>query len=149
MRAGHMISTQNWTPKDIDLTPVESFVQKIPPDGDVAPYEAYKLALKSARLLDYLVGIRAKVELFYLRSRSQYRQTFEMKSVEYNDKSVADGERRAHKDEEVSKLREQRDYAEAYLVLIQEKMASLEKLHYLLKQRHQEAEREEGRSGYG
>lgn len=148
MKAGHVLNNKDWSPKQIDLSEVEDFLQKIPNDGEIGYYEAYQLAVESARLLDYMANLKGKVELFYLRARSEYRQLFELKSIEHNPKSVADGERKSHADSEVCELRQQRDYAEAYKVLMEEKYEVLVKIHYLMKQRHKEAQGEESRSSY-
>jgi len=148
VKAGNVMNITDWLPKEIDLTPINEFTKKIPDSGDVSPYEAYQLSVESARLLDYLSEIRARVELFYLRARSEYRQNFELKSIHYNQKSVSDGERKAQADTDIANLRKQRDYAQAYKVLIEEKMDSLERIHYTLRARHKEAEREEVRASH-
>lgn len=148
MKAGQEISIENWSPKEISLDPYKDFMDRVPKDGDIHPQVAFQLAVEANGLMNYYRSLKAKTELFYLRARSEYRRIFETVSIEKNDKSVADGERKAASDERVVKSREKRDYAEAYKVYMEDLMDNLERLFYLLKQRHAEGEKEAKRSDY-
>lgn len=148
MKAGQIIkeiTQEDWSPKNIDLTIVADLIEEVPENEDMKPEEAFKLAVKSARVLDRLAEECAKAELYYLRARSNYRDIYETTSSNY-DGSVAAGDRYAHTDDLVKLAREKRDYSQVYLSLIQNKVNAIEKLHYVCKQKHDKAEREISRS---
>lgn len=137
---GEEINIDGWTPKEISLDPYEEFRHKIPPEGDISPYLAYQLAVECKGLMDYYRSLKARCKLYYLRSRSEYRRIFETVSIRENESSVADGKRRASGDEEVAEAREKRDFAETYLVYMEDLIDHMQKTFYLLKQKHKKGE---------
>jgi hypothetical protein len=138
---GDEVNTKEWTPEEISLDPYEDFRHKIPFEGDISPYLAFQLAVEANGLMNYYRPLKAKTNLYYLQKRSKYRRTYENVSIRENSTSVADGKRRASADDDVIAARNERDYAEAYLSYMEDLMDNLEKLFYLLKQRHQEGEK--------
>lgn len=146
--AGQSVSINSWTPREISLEAYEKFNSKIPADGDISPGFAFQLAVEANGLINYYTSIKAKTELFYLTARSEYRRTYETASIRENDKSVADGQRRASAQKEVIQAREKRDFAETYKIYVEDLIDNLKRIFYLMKQRHSEGEKEQERSNY-
>lgn len=140
---------EEFDPVGIDLEQYKLFKDTLASmGGDVSPYQGWKLAKWANGLMDYYNTERVKAEGYAGELKADYKALKAQKSIEYNEKSVAGGDRQATADKEVLLAKKAHLQAQKFMNYLQGLVDKLEKDFYLLKQRHAEGEREQARSDH-
>jgi hypothetical protein len=138
------IETGEWNLTNVDLKFLSKAIEAIPKDKELSPKEAYLYGMMTARLLDRLSEIHAKVEYYYLNKEVDRKDVYAVVSSE--EGTVAAGKRKADKDESVKLAKREENKAKAFLSLIENKIRAIEKIHYMCKSKFEKEEKEAARS---
>ncbi|TDX48295.1 hypothetical protein [Orenia marismortui] len=138
------IETGEWNLSKVDLNFLSKSIGAIPKDKELSPKEAYLYGMMTARLLDRLSEIHAKIEYYYLNKEVDRKDIYAVVSSE--ESTVAAGKRKADKDETVKLAKKEENKAKAFLSLIENKIKAIEKIHYMCKAKFEKEEKEASRN---